>query len=243
MNQAIVAPLGICVDHYLPGEKFDPASQPSPTEMRSASRQELALDKYKLWQPGQVLRMRFLDGEPGIWKIVEDSACQWLKYANLQFEFGNFPDADIRITFQGSGYRSLVGRDAYKAQDPDWTMQLGGLTKDSDPLEIQRVVLHEFGHAIGCVHEQASPVAHIPWDMDKVYPYYLYYYGWDKEMVDTNILLRYTSAQVYSTAVHDPSSIMQYPVPKELTLDGFEIGWNRELSEMDKAFISKLYPR
>jgi hypothetical protein len=35
---------------------------------------------------------------------------------------------------------------------------------------------------------------------------------------------------------------MQYPVPKELTIGGFEIGWNRELSEMDKSFIAKIYP-
>jgi len=32
-------------------------------------------------------------------------------------------------------------------------------------------------------------------------------------------------------------------VPKELTIGGFEIGWNTELSERDKAFIAKMYPR
>ncbi len=41
---------------------------------------------------------------------------------------------------------------------------------------------------------------------------------------------------------HDPASIMQYPVPKELTLNGFTIGWNNQLSPDDKAFIAKMYP-
>jgi len=214
--------------------------------MRSASPQELALQKYKLWQPGQVLRIRFLDGEPGIWKIAEDLARQWLDYANLKFEFGNFPDAEIRVTFQsfwGDGYWSNVGTDASKVSDPDPTIQLCGLTKDSDPLELQRVVVHEFGHAIGCVHEQARPNSPIPWNLPVVYDYYGEHWGWNKDMVDTNILMRYEPSQVDASTYYDPKSIMQYPVPKELTVGGFEIGWNRELSEMDKSFIAKMYPK
>jgi Bacterial pre-peptidase C-terminal domain. len=35
---------------------------------------------------------------------------------------------------------------------------------------------------------------------------------------------------------------MHYPVPKEHTIGGFEVGWNRELSETDKQFIKTVYP-
>jgi hypothetical protein len=48
---------------------------------------------------------------------------------------------------------------------------------------------------------------------------------------------------VWFTAEHDPKSIMQYPVSNELTTGDFEIGWNTELSEMDKNFIAEMYPK
>lgn len=241
---AITLPrLSICVDQYVEGREFDKNDLPSPADPRATSREELALAKYKLWQPGQLLRVQFFDGEAALWERVEGHAREWLKYANLKFEFGNFLDAEIRITFVGNGYQSLVGTDAM--QQPSWqpTMILGGFTKYTDETELQRVVLHEFGHAIGCVHEQSSPSFDIPWDKEKVYAYYWQHHKWDKEKVDNNIFKRYTASEVHFTAQHDPNSIMQYPVPKELTVSGFEIGWNTELSETDRIFIAKMYPR
>jgi hypothetical protein len=35
----------------------------------------------------------------------------------------------------------------------------------------------------------------------------------------------------------------QYPYPPELTLDGSSVGWNRVLSNLDKTFIMRRYPR
>ncbi len=35
---------------------------------------------------------------------------------------------------------------------------------------------------------------------------------------------------------------MEYPVPANLTTNGFTIGWNRVLSDGDKAFIREMYP-
>lgn len=35
---------------------------------------------------------------------------------------------------------------------------------------------------------------------------------------------------------------MLYPIPKELTTNGFEVGWNTHLSETDKAFMGQIYP-
>jgi len=39
-----------------------------------------------------------------------------------------------------------------------------------------------------------------------------------------------------------PRSIL-YPIPKEFTSGGFEVGWNSRLSEFDKQFIQAWYPR
>jgi hypothetical protein len=122
-------------------------------------------------------------------------------------------------------------------------MIFGGFTNDMNPLELGRVVIHEFGHALGCVHEQASPPASIPWDKAKVYAWYKSRIGWDKATVDHNVLKRYGKSEVVFTEQHDPESIMQYPVPNELTVGDYEIGWNTELSETDQVFIAKMYPR
>lgn len=232
--------LHICVDDY-PGEKiFDPIDVPDLINPRATSREELALAKFKMWEVGQELRIRFLDGTPNLHQRVIRYATQWLNYANLEFNFGNHVEAEIRITFQGSGYRSLVGTDALLRSAPWSTMTLGGLDEETEQEIVRRVVLHEFGHAIGCVHEQSNPSIDIPWDKKKVYEFYANY-GWDKEKVDRNVLKRYSKSDVEYTH-HDPASIMQYPVHNDHTIGDFEISWNTELSETDKAFIYSMYP-
>ena len=237
----MVSKLNICVDGYVPGERFDPEILPSAVDLRRATHEELALAWRKQWEAGQELRIQFLDGDDGLHERVKDYARGWLDHANLLFQFGNYPDAEIRITFQGAAYQSLVGTDAMRAPYPQPTMQLGGFTADSDDVELGRTVLHEFGHAIGCVHEQASPAAEIPWNEAKVYEYYRQWMGWDDETIYHNVLRRYSGTETRFTE-HDPGSIMQYPVPNELTIGDFEIGWNTDLSDVDRSFIAKMYP-
>jgi len=43
-------------------------------------------------------------------------------------------------------------------------------------------------------------------------------------------------------SVFDPLSIMLYPIPQQLTLGGFEIGWNNTLSDLDKQYMREWYP-
>ncbi|WP_372366326.1 M12 family metallopeptidase [Candidatus Uabimicrobium sp. HlEnr_7] len=231
----------VCIDDYPDETTFCSNKNVVNSPQKEQKHQELAIANEKKWQPGQVLRIRFLDGEQQLHKIVENYAKEWLNYANLEFEFGNFADAEIRITFNGNGYSSLVGTDALKRPAPAPTMTLGEMTKATNTKLLKAVVLHEFGHAIGCVHEHSSPSVEIPWDKDKVYAYYKKL-GWDKEKVDHNVLKRYTQCGI-NFSEHDSKSIMQYPVLEELTVGNFKIGWNTELSEIDKDFIAKVYPK
>lgn len=232
--------LDICIDAYIPGEHFDPATLPSTVDLRRATSKELALAWCKQWQVGQQLRVQFLDGDPRLLERVEGHARMWLDYANLMFSFGNSPSSEIRITFEGDVSESLVGTDAMRIPFPRPTMRLGGFMTTSDDEVLRRTVLHEFGHAIGCVHEQASPAAEIPWDEAKVYEYYRQW--WDDETIYCNVLRRYSVTETRFTN-HDPESIMQYPVPNQLTVGDFEIGWNNKLSELDKSFIARMYPQ
>lgn len=231
----------LCVDAYVPGERFEPGDLPRRTDLARASPNELAVAWRRQWQPGQELRVRFLDGDPVLHRRVRDHACAWLDHANLGFAFGDHASAEIRVTFTGDGYWSLVGTDALRVGGDEPTMQLGGFDPDADDVVLRRTVLHEFGHAIGCIHEQASPAMRIPWSEEKVYAFYLAWQGWDRATTEANVLRRYSADDVlFSDA--DPRSIMQYPVPATLTRGGFTVGWNDELSAGDRSFIARIYP-
>ncbi|HEY6505299.1 MAG TPA: M12 family metallopeptidase [Chitinophagaceae bacterium] len=103
-------------------------------------------------------------------------------------------------------------------------------------------VLHEFGHALGLLHEQSYPNA-IKWNKaDSVYAYYEKTQGWNREKVDAQVFE--VSDQFYTNGTsYDPKSIMQYSIESWETLDGFSVGRNDELSTGDKSLIAALYPR
>jgi serralysin len=109
--------------------------------------------------------------------------------------------------------------------------------------EYSRVVLHEFGHAIGCIHEHSSPAGGIKWHKEVVYrdlggpPN-----NWDKATVDHNVFAVYDKSVTQFTAV-DSKSIMLYSFPKEWTLDGMTFTTNGTLSSTDKKFIKARYPK
>jgi hypothetical protein len=121
-------------------------------------------------------------------------------------------------------------------------MNFGWLEPDSTDEDYAQVVLHEFGHAIGCIHEHQTPIAGIPWNKDAVYDYYINKLNWTKRDVDVNFFLIFDSDSTNFSAF-DPRSIMIYPIPKEFTVGGFEVPWTNYLSEQDKDFIATIYPK
>lgn len=212
----------------------------------------LALEKSKLWvapgtPPGPqptLLRVGFFDGDPGLQEQVRAVAEEWTKHAYVRFAYGApVRVCDIRITFcADAGSWSFLGKDCKVIGQDKPTMNYGWLKPGTAPDEIRRVVLHEFGHALGCVHEHSHPQVAIPWNREKVYEFYKRTQGWEPADVDNNVLSRYDETLTIHSRF-DEKSIMLYPVDAELTDGRYSTGWNSELSETDKAFIADAYPR
>lgn len=199
--------------------------------------------RQRTWEPGSELHVVFLDGKPEYRAKVAEFAREWTRYANIALKFDdvNAADADVRVTFKLSGYWSAVGNSsAYYDRDRP-TMNFNWDVFDDGDRSIKRVVLHEFGHALGLHHEQQNPNLNVTWNRPYIYDYYRRTQGWDEKMVDTNVLSSLDRAEVEASEF-DAQSIMLYGFPKEFTLEGFETSSNYELSDLDKQEIARLYP-
>ena len=101
--------------------------------------------------------------------------------------------------------------------------------------------LHEFGHALGLLHEQSFPGA-IKWNRDTIYKHYWQNYRWGKDKVDFNVLE--TSDQFFTNgSIYDPNSIMHYSVEAWQTSDGYSLAESNDISQGDKNIIAALYPK
>jgi serralysin len=148
----------------------------------------------------------------------------------------------IRISFRYAGSWSAVGSTCLHIADPAQpTMNFGWLTPASTPTELRRVVLHEFGHALGLVHEHQSPAGGIDWDEEVVArdlsgpPH-----NWSPEDIRRNMFEPVAKRESNYTAL-DRRSIMMYPIPKRWTRNGVSAGLNSTLSPTDRAFIRQAY--
>jgi hypothetical protein len=209
--------------------------------------------KAAVWPQGTVLNVGFIkDGnfteEKANW--VEKCVTEKLQpLIGLKFTFDQPTDkCQIRITFDPKkGAWSMVGTEALDSSPPEPTMNLGWLDGEQDfdfpqAKGTGAVVIHEFGHAIGMVHEHSRQDAALPWNCSLVYSYL----GgppnnWDKATIDSNVLNPIPQGQLDGSP-YDPYSIMHYYFQKEFFVEDIELPHVTELSDQDREWISKMYP-
>ena len=213
------------------------------------------------WRPGQTLKVCFKSGTRGAQERVIRVAREWMQFANVVFDVhdNGVPrqcqgGEDIKVDFvDNKGWWSAYGTIG-RQRDPSMNLQFFGVDtprftngQPAPELEMRRIILHEFGHALGMMHEHQSPNAEcdseINWDAAYQMGAKM---GWDKDMVHSQ-MRQLTNAEEFNLTSVDRKSIMHYSLAPEL----FKLGrnskcWvpdNNDLSEQERRFMASIYPR
>lgn len=217
-----------------------------------------AFMKSALWPKGTVLRIFFLGGSSSqrqwVYNIVTTNLVPLLDPNWLKFEWSHLNPSftvdtcPIRISFKPSdGAWAYLGTESLGIPTPEPTMNLGWLDDQVDTTNPLKgtgiVVLHEFGHLLGMVHEHNSPNVRIQWRKSEVIkelsgpPN-----NWDINTINTNIFQKYNAADINGSA-YDPKSMMHYYYSDKwmCNADELNITMNREMSALDKEWINKMY--
>ena len=209
------------------------------------------------WRDGR-FNVCFLDGSREARDHVAEVAQRWMAGTSLQIEFGPAGNrdtcgaghpADVRVTFKGEDYWSLVGTEAkMNTSLSSPTMMLGGMSKSTFTADEDGTILHEFGHAIGFEHEHQSPVSACEKEMDWDF---LYRWGasirWSRSKVDTNMRELLVPSSKLLTTAFDRQSVMLYSLEKESFKDPstatcYIPKQNNVLSKLDRETAQAVYP-
>lgn len=179
-------------------------------------------------------RNKTFDMKKAVKRIVEERINPLIK-GHLRFNFVEDKNlAVIRIQFnEMGGCSSQIGSEAKKIEDKNIaTMQFAWFDVGT--------VLHEFGHALGLIHEHQNPKGNnIDWNKPMLYAWGDKI-GWDRDKVDEQIIQRMDINSVNGSD-YDPKSIMLYFYPPQVTKDNKGTSQNLVLSNTDKQTITDQY--
>jgi serralysin len=198
----------------------------------------------------KILRVSFENGVPQLCDGVMDLAREWSKWANISFErVRPGEESQIRVRFnRGLGHWSHIGKDStteIRNGRPSMNFAfVSGSTVDLDKDYSKFVVLHEFGHALGCIHEHQHPESETRFRKSAaIYAYFRQSLGTQRnEDVEFNIYRRWSVYDLIKYSKYDPHSIMHYAFPAWLFEDQRERVQNFQLSYLDRAFAATVYP-
>jgi len=192
------------------------------------------------------------------WNAVPGTALHFEKVNSAAWQ-----SADIRIIRDSNiTDRSLVGNEAAKTVESEFTMNLGlrkspNLDDPDDLISGRITALHEIGHAIGFIHEHQRYDSGIVWDKNAVYDFFEHRDPPvdDKDKIDQAV---FSTIDEYENLLigfdercleipYDPASIMNYEfpascfiAPPELARSG--IRRQPQLTQTDQKVFRLMYP-
>ncbi|MHB0972558.1 MAG: zinc metalloprotease [Thermoanaerobaculia bacterium] len=188
------------------------------------------------------LRVRFLnpDAAPGLADQVFATAREWSRAGNAVRIERTAVGGNVRILFiDGRVSESVLGREVLTKPASAATMRLAVLNRDLAPNELRWMTLHEFGHALGLIHEYAKPhLASLCVDPAAVRA------AFPEESQD--VLGREFFGEGFNPSActdFDRSSVMLYAIPDAWTCDRKSgLPYNNRISQLDDLLIGRLYP-
>ncbi len=209
--------------------------------------------KESLWPQNSQLNVVFLDGSERLKSLVKTHSILWVKDSNLSLHFYSSMDVapknkHIRISFKHHTGSQLGNQKDHLSINP--TMNLYDLTSDQiSDVGARRLILHEFGHALGFEHEFRNP--NWPYGQQALNVVKkqclpkMMFIGYSKLSAEAHCLRinsKLNSKSVLSTA-YDESSIMNYAFSFDDKNNAkIKINAQTTLSYLDRYAIQKWYP-
>lgn len=228
------------------------------------------------WEPGRVLRVCMFGGNEVVGALIRHAASEWNSYSSVRLEFGPpegynclSPNAgyfQIRVGFSSRGYWSALGTDSERRLDtsaPSMNfdgfnfaysaprMNASNVISQAEQYHIA-AIKHEFGHALGLLHEHQNPALGCEDEIKWTGPGNVYdYYGrppnqWTPDQVKRNLGFIGQTDPDFQTGESDPQSIMMYALPAAVLKRGASspcfVPVRQAISEKDKQIIARIYP-
>lgn len=248
-----------------------------PAQNKPLSSQEYLYAKQRRWEAGRTLRVCLFGGNRSVATLIREVAGEWNNYSTIKLDFGP-PQAwynclspqsgffQIRIGFSERGYWSAVGDDSEGYLDnvaPSMNLESFNriytelkfpsvaVTAQATPYH-KATIRHEFGHALGLLHEHQNPLLKCIDQIKLTGPDNVYDYlarppnGWTPEQVDRN--LGFVGQTDPDFVAGDPNlkSVMMYALPRQIFKDdavaACAVPVNYEISEKDKQILARIYP-
>lgn len=252
-------------------------TQPAGATGPSLAENQLVAGKRR-WEQGRTLRVCLFGGNASVAKLIRDVASEWNNYGNIKFDFGPegswynclVPSAgffQIRVGFTDRGYWSTVGNDAevrllplqpsmnladFNTTYTDLRQSPNTVVQLAKPYDIA-VIRHEFGHAMGLLHEHQNPklncLQQIRWKgSGNVFDYLAKPpNNWNPDEVERNLGYVGVTDPDYKAGDPDPKSVMMYSLPAQIFVEGTSsecyVSVNYTISQKDKEIVAAIYPR
>ena len=214
--------------------------------------------KSALWPNYHTILVCFMDGKKVGRNHVMDTFQEIVKLTNLTVkELSNCSERspDIRISFQTIGCYSYVGRQSVYVISNDKgknkpTMGLCGVDLRSQSNYYDGVIRHEILHALGAIHEHQHPDSDCSSLFDKKAIMSRYNIRTEKEYkTNYDIVTRTYRASDLIHIKPDYDSATFYTFRREDMKEGADLSKcpiarrNNNLSELDKQFLRRVYPK